>query len=55
MGWLGAELLIVSGYGWGTRLASPAKSPVPLPVMLLTLGAVGTLAAAALAVFTARE
>ncbi|EYB67545.1 hypothetical protein DEIPH_ctg037orf0033 [Deinococcus phoenicis] len=80
MGWLGALLLILAGYGWGARLSSRAESPVPLPAMLLlalgasvlglslviraflegqdgplVTGAVGALAAAALAVFTSRE
>lgn len=76
LGWLGAALLILAGYGWGTRV-SAATSPLPLGWMLaLTLGAsvlglaltveaflayqdgplvTGALAAAALAVFTARE
>ena len=79
-GWLGAVLLILAGYGWGTRLSVREGSPVPLgAVLVLTLGAsvlglalvievflahqdgplvvgaVGSLAAAALAVFTARE
>ncbi|MEF2280155.1 hypothetical protein V3W47_17825 [Deinococcus sp. YIM 134068] len=79
-GWLGALLLILAGYGWGTRLSAREGSPVPLgAVLVLTLGAsvlglalvieaflahqdgplvvgaVGALAAAALAVFTARE
>lgn len=40
MGWLGAGLLIASGYGWGLRVSSRAASAVPLPAMLLlTLGA----------------
>lgn len=39
MGWLGAGLLILAGYGWGTRV-SAATSPLPLGWMLaLTLGA----------------
>lgn len=79
-GWLGAVLLILAGYGWGTRLAAREGSPVPLWAMLaltlgasilglalvieaflahqdgpLVLGAVGALAAAALAVFTTKE
>ncbi|BDP43033.1 hypothetical protein DAETH_30020 [Deinococcus aetherius] len=79
-GWLGAGLLILAGFGWGTRLSARRASTVPLwGVLLLTLGAsvfglvltieaflvgqdaplvvgaVGALAAAMLAVFTARE
>lgn len=78
-GWLGAALLILAGFGWGTRV-SAATSPLSLVWMLaltlaasglgltlvieafldhqdgpLVTGAVGALAAAALAVFTARE
>lgn len=78
-GWLGALLLILAGYGWGTRV-SAATSPLPLAWMLaltlgasgsgltlvigafldhhdgpLIVGAVGALAAAALAVFTAGD
>lgn len=80
MGWLGALLLILAGYGWGTRVSARQASAVPLGAVLvltlgasvlglalvieaflnhqdgpLTAGAVGALAAAALAVFTARE
>lgn len=79
LGWLGAALLILAGYGWGTRV-SAGRSPLPLGWMLvltlgasvlglaltveaflnhhdgpLVTGAVGALAAAVLAVFTARE
>ncbi|KEF33571.1 hypothetical protein RDMS_12175 [Deinococcus sp. RL] len=79
MGWLGTLLLILAGYGWGTRV-SAATSPLPLGWMLaltlgasvlglaltvgafldhqdgpLVTGAVGALAAAVLAVFTAQE
>lgn len=37
-GWLGAVLLVLSGYGWGTRLAG-RSSTVPLAAtLLLTLG-----------------
>lgn len=79
MGWFGAALLTLAGYGWGLRL-SAHRSPTPLPAaLLLTLaasatglalviqaflngqdaplptGAVGALAAAAFAVFTARQ
>ncbi|GAA5532369.1 hypothetical protein [Deinococcus aluminii] len=39
IGWLGALLLIVSGYAWGRRVSSRPGSPMPLPVtLLLTLG-----------------
>ena len=39
LGWLGAALLILAGYGWGTRV-SAGRSPLPLAGMLaLTLGA----------------
>lgn len=38
LGWLGAGLLILAGYGWGTRV-SATTSPLPLAWMLaLTLG-----------------
>lgn len=40
LGWLGAALLILAGFGWGTRLSGRRESPVPLwAVLLLTLGA----------------
>ncbi|WP_104991483.1 hypothetical protein [Deinococcus sp. NW-56] len=39
LGWLGAALLVLAGYGWGTRV-SAGRSPLPLGWMLaLTLGA----------------
>ena len=38
LGWLGAALLILAGYGWGARV-SAGRSPLPLGWMLaLTLG-----------------
>lgn len=80
LGWLGAALLILAGYGWGAQVSARQVPAVPVRVALLvtlgasvvglslviraflgdqdaplTVGAVGALAAAALAVFTARE